>query len=897
MLLFNRYEYQPSADLIGKGNLSRVYKAMDVQLSMPVAVKIYRGGDGAETIGLMDAEKLISIDHPNLCRYLYIDTIEKEGAFGETEKMTVCVQQLMAGGDITAWYKTYRGTTALANIVSGLLRGLACLHDQGIIHRRIKPANLLVNDTPRGPEAKITDFGLETKRASGPDVQFSSVVIGVPHMAPEQFNARKYGIDGKVSANIDFWSLGLTIYEVMTGDVLFKYSPEDSREQVIQHILDPEPPAKIMRLPHPFDKFVSRCLVKNAAERPRGATELLGILDSAMKRDNKRVRPLAGRDMPVRPDADDNGLNLPQPNGPAPDDSPQPQPGTFTPYADIRVLPLQTSTPPVAETTSSPVIESRPALSMRDEQQVTLFNRYEYNPRTGLIGKGGFSRVYKAFDKKLGRWVALKIYKTSDSTDRYSPIAEIRRVINLDHPNICRYLDIEEIEKENAFGENELNQVCVMELLDRGNLLEYYSAHRDEDVLRRLLNDVLDGLAYLHRNDIIHRDIKPANILIRENQDGPVAKITDFGISRLSEGVNNHSTAALVVSIPYMAPEQLNLKKYGVGEKITFNLDLWALGVTLYETITGKILFRNSEQDSSEEIMNNIMAPGVPEKIFELPQPFQNIVRRCVVKDARERVQRAEELIAILNGAPMVEPDPAPVRESRPTPAAKPRRLFPLPSGSSSPVRSARSFVVGDNGHPVTKKDSAPRRNGWIVFLRIAIVSVAGVLAISLYMYTQSRRIRDVALPSKKADSVSIVNQPPPVLNRGAHTLQTHADSTRVASASNATRTADSSHIGRTERKARKSTGETNDNLGGSTAGAAEKYVLRLSADESCTININGTPYGSLQSGQTMRVFLTPGVYIIEATAVANTSSVYRGKLEVNSGMLNQVGDYQITLP
>ena len=95
-----------------------------------------------------------------------------------------------------------------------------------------------------------------------------------------------------------------------------------------------------------------------------------------------------------------------------------------------------------------------------------LFNRYEYDAKADLIGRGGFSRVYKAKDNKLNRWVALKIYKTSDLAERYSPIAEIQRVINLEHPNICRYIDIEEFEKEDAFGEKEKIQVCVLELLD-----------------------------------------------------------------------------------------------------------------------------------------------------------------------------------------------------------------------------------------------------------------------------------------------------------------------------------------------------------------------------------------------------------------------------------------------
>ncbi len=107
--------------------------------------------------------------------------------------------------------------------------------------------------------------------------------------------------------------------------------------------------------------------------------------------------------------------------------------------------------------------------------------------------------------------------------------------------------------------------------------------------------DVFMGLSYLHKNGIIHRDIKPANILIKQSLDGPIAKITDFGISKKSDSVNNNSSSALVVSIPYMAPEQLNVKKYGINGKISFNLDLWSLGVTIYEVLSGKVLFKNSE--------------------------------------------------------------------------------------------------------------------------------------------------------------------------------------------------------------------------------------------------------------------------------------------------------------
>jgi serine/threonine-protein kinase len=125
-----------------------------------------------------------------------------------------------------------------------------------------------------------------------------------------------------------------------------------------------------------------------------------------------------------------------------------------------------------------------------------LFNRYEYNPQTDLIGKGGFSRVYKALDKKLNRWLALKVYKMGDLADRYSAHAEIQRVIHLDHPNICRYMDIEEIEKEDSFGDKEMIQICVMELLDGGDFAMYYhNKNNDNEILKKILQDVVKGLS------------------------------------------------------------------------------------------------------------------------------------------------------------------------------------------------------------------------------------------------------------------------------------------------------------------------------------------------------------------------------------------------------------------
>jgi serine/threonine protein kinase len=620
---------------------------------------------------------------------------------------------------------------------------------------------------------------------------------------------------------------------------------------------------------------------------------------------------------------------------------------------DTRVLPAGDDTrvlPAGDDTRVLPAaLERPPAPPMRSEENHNLFNRYEYNPRTGLIGRGGFSRVYKAFDKKLNRWVALKIYKTGEFSDRYSPIAEIRRVVNLDHPNICRYLDIEEIEKENAFGEREQTQICVMELLDGGTLLEYYTAHPTENVLRKLLTDVLNGLAYLHKNGIIHRDIKPANILIRETYDGPVAKITDFGISKLSDSVNNQSSSALVVSIPYMAPEQLNVRKYGMQEKISFNLDLWALGVTIYEIMTGKILFKNTDQDSSEQIMTNIVSSGIPEKIAELPQPFVDIVRRCVVKDARERVQKADELIILLNRT--LPERTAAAHTSRQLPASKPapddkpvppdeKPVAPnektvAPDDKAAPVPPRSFSVIGEEETEVKKK---PRRGQeqWVIYLRIAVVAAALLLGISLYIYVQNRRLKEaMTFASPKADSVAIVDQPAVSPGSGGSAVSGGAGAVTAApaapartdsgtrtpgaqkqagqggtagSAGNAGNTANAgtgtgagsganavSDSGQAMKKVHRNADRKKDRLS-EPAGEDGKYVVLLTATQTCSITINNISYGTLKSGKAMWVRLGPGSYVIQATDAENGAPPYTGRLEVKPTDLNQVGKIKIPL-
>jgi len=303
-----------------------------------------------------------------------------------------------------------------------------------------------------------------------------------------------------------------------------------------------------------------------------------------------------------------------------------------------------------------------------------------------------------------------------------------------------------------------------MELLDGGNFAEYYKTHKDDKVLKKLLNDVLNGLSYLHKNGIIHRDIKPANILIKETIDGPVAKITDFGISKISDSINSNSSSALIVSIPYMAPEQLNVKKYGVNEKISYNLDLWSLGVTTYEIITGKVLFKNNEQDSSEQIMTNIMAPDLPEKIKELSQPFQDIVAHCIIKDAKDRAQKAEELIVLLHSNYDTTPgqqlsNNAPLAEARALPRAKASFLADNDADEPASNKSNRPGIARklNSNNPIQEPNGKKIKEKKL-FLGIA-AAVLGILIIAgIYFFAGKSKKEDLSTGTgKKADTASTI--------------------------------------------------------------------------------------------------------------------------------------------
>lgn len=390
---------------------------------------------------------------------------------------------------------------------------------------------------------------------------------------------------------------------------------------------------------------------------------------------------------------------------------------------------------------------------------VRIRDRYEYDPAKDLLGKGGFARVFRAHDTLLNREVALKVFSQSGN-DQYSVLSEIRKAIQLEHPNLLRYYDVVLLEQANALGETEELQIGVMEYANAGDLKGFARANPGSPLLPKFLRQVLHGLEYLHAHGIIHRDLKAQNILLVERNGELTAKISDFGISKNLASGDTRSSSMLVGTIEYMAPEQFNPKKFGVNGKIQSNVDLWGYGVMVHELLTDATPFGKRGADTTaEQIMSAILAPELPAEIDSLSEPYRTVVKRCLVANAKDRIQKASELLGFF-GEPGFEafapgarsPAPEDTQPIARPPVADDATQFIAPAGGGSggaddgtafysanvpPPPEAGTgpiFIKSVDEAEFAAPDEGPAKSGLPKWLLPAGLIVAALIAIGLWL-------------------------------------------------------------------------------------------------------------------------------------------------------------------
>ena len=259
---------------------------------------------------------------------------------------------------------------------------------------------------------------------------------------------------------------------------------------------------------------------------------------------------------------------------------------------------------------------------------------------TAKIGEGGMGVVYRARDEELNRDVAVKVLTASmlEHLGKDHLLREAQTASALNHPNICTVYQIGRV--DDGF-------YLVMELVDGQPLNELArSTKLTTEAVTRYGVQIADALSHAHDRQIVHRDLKGGNVVI--TREGRV-KVLDFGLARrLDEETVDAITRmqaslerdrAIVGTLPYMAPEVLT------GETGGYQSDIWALGVLLYEAVTGQLPFGGSTSYGiSAAILHELPRP-LPSNV---PPGLSAVIMRCLAKDLKDRFQRAGEIRSTL---------------------------------------------------------------------------------------------------------------------------------------------------------------------------------------------------------------------------------------------------------
>ena len=342
----------------------------------------------------------------------------------------------------------------------------------------------------------------------------------------------------------------------------------------------------------------------------------------------------------------------------------------------------------------------------------------------GNIGSGGMANVFLARDLILDREVAIKVLRYDFLNDQ-SAIRRFQREMlastELVHPNIVTVYDA---------GQEGETQFLVMEYVKGMDLKRYIQTQypipygRIVDIMQQILSAV--SLAHQHR--IIHRDLKPQNILIDES--GTV-KITDFGIAVALSETSITQTNSMLGSVHYLSPEQAR------GSMATNQSDIYAIGIILYEMLTGKVPF---DGESAVTIALKHFQEEIPSvRLYDrnVPQSLENVVLKATAKDPIDRYQSAEEMSAdlatVLDPSRLNEPVWHPanhVEETKVLPNLTEQMptVAPVEKIVTKPEKEAEEKPV-----PSKKKakEQKPKSKKKLLFLGIAAVLVIGIAAIA----------------------------------------------------------------------------------------------------------------------------------------------------------------------
>uniref|UniRef100_A0AAZ3RXQ4 Ribosomal protein S6 kinase n=1 Tax=Oncorhynchus tshawytscha TaxID=74940 RepID=A0AAZ3RXQ4_ONCTS len=502
-------------------------------------------------------------------------------AFQTDTKLHLILDYVNGGELFTHLVQRVRFKEQEVALYSGeMVLALEHLHQLGIVYRDLKLENILMDSSGH---IVLTDFGLskefdELERAY-------SVCGTIEYMAPEIAAGGEAGHDMAV----DWWSLGVLMYELMTGGSPFTVDGDDnSHTDIAKRISKKDPPFPKDMGPLAKD-LIQGLLIKDPKKRlgsgPDGAENVkkhpfyqkINWEDLAAKRVPAPFKPVIRDELDVSNFAEEFTEMDP----------------TYSPAA----LPQNCD---------------------RIFQDSPFYVNYEMNLKDNALGEGSFSICRQCTHKKTGQKYAVKIVSKRMEAQTQKEIAALKLCDG--HPNIV---------KTHEIYHDQLHTYLVLELLRGGELLERIrrKQHFSETEASRIMRRLVSAVSHMHDVGVVHRDLKPENLLFTDESENSEIKIIDFGFARLKPP-DNQLLKTPCFTLAYAAPEILKYDGYDES------CDLWSLGVILYTMLSGQVPFqcqgKSLTHTSAEEIMR---------KIKQGDFSFEGEAWRSVSQQAKDLIQ------------------------------------------------------------------------------------------------------------------------------------------------------------------------------------------------------------------------------------------------------------------
>lgn len=362
----------------------------------------------------------------------------------------------------------------------------------------------------------------------------------------------------------------------------------------------------------------------------------------------------------------------------------------------------------------------------------------------GNIGSGGMANVFLAHDLILDREVAVKVLRFDFQNDK-NAIRRFQRealaATELVHPNIVTVYDV---------GEEDGMQFLVMEYVKGMDLKRYIQTHYPVPYLQivDIVQQILSAVALAHQHRIIHRDLKPQNILI--NEEG-VVKITDFGIAIALSETSITQTNSMLGSVHYLSPEQAR------GSMATNQSDIYAIGIILYEMLTGKVPF---DGESAVTIALKHFQDEIPSiRIYakNVPQSLENVVLKATAKEQADRYKTADEMREDLSTAL----SPERLNEPRWEPHAlndETRALTPITDEMIAEQPAEPAVTEPEVEETADQKQEKPKKKRKKWWLILPILVIVALLVIGGYFVFGGGR-GDVEIPKVSGDTETVARE------------------------------------------------------------------------------------------------------------------------------------------